>query len=178
MRSLVIDANVFLAFAREEILGEENVERTASPSPLFNGLGVEVVAFLDSGGHIQSEWRDLIKFAPEWFSTWLAHAFAEGKLYEVDPSIDPQLAKRYRKIGFPSGKDIWYIKTAHGLVVICHRNRPCLVAEDIDFYDPAQKAMPNKCDYFRKGRGVVCKQLKDDGIDLRCIETARLELNL
>jgi len=99
-------------------------------------------------------------------------------MYEVDASSDAQLARRYRRIGFPAGKDIWYIKTAHGLVLLCGKSKPCLVAEDIDFYDPKKKAAPNKCDLFRAGGGPVSKQLKTDGIDVRCIEGIRTELGL
>lgn len=170
MRSIVIDANVFHAYVHETILGSAVAERTGSARPIFDTLGVTSVAFIDSGRQIESEWRALTMFAQEWFGAWLADAFAEGRLFEIDPSSDPQLNKRYRKVGFPGGKDIWYVRTAHGLTLLCRRSRPCLIAEDIDFYDPAKKATGNKCAVFRAGTGPVSKQLKDDGIDLRCIE--------
>jgi hypothetical protein len=178
MRTVVIDANVFRAFAYEVVAGRTDAERTASPLPLFESLGSQCVAFLDEGGQVQSEWATLANFAAEWFGTWLAEAFAEGKMYEVEASTDPQLPRRYRNLGFPTTKDIWYIKTAHGLVTLCRRSRPLLVAEDVDFYDPSKKQAANKADIFRAGRGPVCKQLKADGIDLRCIEAIGEELGL
>ena len=178
MRSIVIDANVFHSFAQESILGIPNGERTASALPLFQGLGTRCIAFLDSGGQIEAEWSKLARFASEWFEAWLAASFADGRIYEVEPSPDPQLVKRYRQIGFPGGKDIWYIKTAHGLVTLCQRSKPCLVAEDIDFYDPTKKTAPNKIEVFRAGRGPVCRQLANDGIDIRCIESIRADLEL
>lgn len=177
MKSLVIDANVFCAFALEHITGIPTSDRTASPITLFGLLGDKAVAFLDDGGQIEREWGNLVTFAPEWFSEWLADSLADGRIYEITPSSDRQLVKRYRALGFPNTTDIWYIKTAHGLSTLCKRNRPFLVAEDIDFYDPKLKHMKNKNDIFRKGSGKVCNLLRDDGIELRCIENATNELS-
>lgn len=147
-------------------------ERTASALDLFEQLGMRGVAFFDEGGQIQSEWGVIANFAPEWFAEWLADGFSGGRLYEVEASSDAQLAKRYRALGFPNSKDIWYIKTAHGLRRLCNRSRPLLVAEDIDFYDPKQKNSTNKRAIFIGGKGPVSKQLDSDGIDLKCIENA------
>lgn len=176
MKSLVIDANVFRAFALEHVSEIKTVERTASAIDLFSYLGSKAVLFLDEGGQIEREWGVSANFAPEWFSEWLADCFADGRLYEVEASSDPQLAKRYRGLGFPDTTDIWYIKTAHGLCRLCSQNRPLLVAEDIDFYDPKLKQAANKIAIFRRGKGAVSKQLRSDGIDLRCIQNATSEL--
>lgn len=176
MKSLVIDANVFGAFAMEQMTGTSTIDRTASPITIFDMLGNRAVAFLDEGGQIEREWRNLVTFAPEWFSEWLADSLADGRIYEIAPSSDPQLIKRYQALGFPDTTDIWYIKTAHGLSRLCNRNRPFLVSEDIDFYDPKSKYIKNKNDFFRSGSGKVCKRLRVDGIDLRCIENATNEL--
>lgn len=176
MKSLVIDANVFSAFAMEQIAGIPNTDRTASPLKIFDLLGDKAVAFLDEGGQIEREWKNLVTFASEWFSEWLADSLADGRIYEIAPSSDPQLVKRYRALGFPNTTDIWYIKTAHGLCLLCNRNRPFLVSEDIDFYDPKSKQIKNKNDFFRSGGGRVCNRLRADGIDLRCIENATNEL--
>lgn len=176
MKSLVIDANVFSAFVLEHLNGTLNTDRTASPVAIFDLLGVKAVAFLDEGGQIEQEWRNLVTFAPEWFSEWLADSIADGRIYEIESSRDAQLKKRYRALGFPNTTDIWYIKTAHGLRGLCHQSRPFLVAEDIDFYDPKSKHVKNKSDFFRKGTGPVCNLLHADGIDLRCIENATKEL--
>lgn len=176
MKSLVIDANVFHSFAMEKINEKYITSRTASALKIFDLLGEKAVIFIDEGGHIEQEWRNLVAFASEWFTGWLENAFADGRIYEITPSSDPHLVKRYRTGGFPKTADIWYIKTAHGLRCLCIRNRPFLVSEDIDFYDPKSKRSKNKNDFFKSGSGTVCDLLRADGIDLRCIENATNEL--
>jgi hypothetical protein len=176
MQTLVIDANVFRAYALEEVSEIKTPERTDSALSLFERLGNNAVAFLDEGGQIQNEWSVLANFAAEWFEEWLADGFSSGRFYEVTASTDAQLVKRYRALGFPNSKDIWYIRTAHGLCRLCNRNRPILVAEDIDFYDPKQKQAVNKNAIFLSGKGPVSKQLSNDGIDLKCIKNAVKDL--
>lgn len=170
MRSIIIDANVFHAFFYETLHRAPYCERTGTAEPIFSSLGEKCVAFLDEGAQIEAEWRALSAGAEEWFNNWLAEGFSGGRLYEIEPSKDPQLRKRYRLAGFPDGKDIWYIKVAFGLACICKKSKPCLVAEDIDFYDPRQKKSPNKASIFRAGKGPVSSVLHGDGIELKCIE--------
>ncbi|MFN7121429.1 MAG: hypothetical protein ACK4NM_05285 [Hydrogenophaga sp.] len=176
MKSIVIDANVFAAYALEHLGGAPTGDRTASPITLFDLLGTRAVAFIDDGGQIEQEWRTLANYATEWFNEWLADSLADGRIYEIPPSTDPQLVRRYKALGFPNTTDIWYIKTAHGLCHICKRSRPFLIAEDIDFYDPKLKKAPNKVQIFRRGTGTVCDRLEKDGIDLRCIDNATKEI--
>ncbi|RYH67901.1 MAG: hypothetical protein EON54_03610 [Alcaligenaceae bacterium] len=176
--SVVIDANVFHAFLYETIRDEVHPERTASPMPLFHSLGVQAIAFVDEGGQIEAEWRTLCGGANEWFDTWLAECFSEGRIYAIEPSKDATLSKRYHAVGFPRGKDMWYIKVVHGLAGICNRNKPTLVAEDVDFYDPTKKRQANKKAIFKAGKGPVCSAMKIDGIMVKCIQTVCNELEV
>ena len=176
MRTLVIDANVFLAFVHEELTGIQTLDRTGSALRIFEQLGEQAIAFLDEGGQIEHEWSARANFAREWFDEWLADGLSGGRLYEVEASRDAHLARRYKSLGFPNGKDIWYIKTAYGLATLCNRSRPLLIAEDVDFYDPTKKRSTNKKEIFLSGNGPVCRQLSDDGIDLKCIYNAIWEL--
>lgn len=176
MRTTVIDANVFHAYFYETLHGKPHLERTGSAMPLFQALGSACIGFLDDGSLIESEWRNVSKGAEEWFNTWLAESLAEGKLFEIAPSTDKGLSKRYAAAGFPRGRDICYIRVAHALTNLCRRSKPCLVAEDIDFYDPKKKAHPGKADTLRRGVGPVSSLLNNDGIELRCIETFCAEL--
>lgn len=177
MRSLVIDANIFYAYCVEMLTGEINKERTDSPVGIFDILGTKAVAFLDEGGQIENEWRQLLNFAPEWFAEWLANSLANGLIYEIEPYNDQATAKRYRQLGLPSGRDIWYIKTSFGIRNICKRNNPILISEDIDFYDPKLKNHPRKHEIFLNEKGDICKELKRDNIELRCILNAKEEVN-
>lgn len=171
MKSIVIDANIFHAFFFEQMKGQQHPERTAAVTPIFDSLGTSVIAFFDEGKQIEQEWREVSKHGEEWFDNWLAESFSTGKIFEVEHSKDAQIARRYGKLGFPRGRDIWYVRTAHGLTAICQRTRPCLIAEDIDFYDPKLKKSTNKIDIFLAGKGAVAELLRQDGIDLFCART-------
>lgn len=173
----MIDANIFLAFGIEAITGEIDPERTDSPVGIFDILGEKAIAFLDEGGQIESEWRKMLNFAPEWFSEWLANSLADGLVYEIEPHNDQSIIKRYKQLGLPAGRDIWYIKTAFGIKNICKRSNPILISEDIDFYDPKLKNHPKKHEIFLNGNGKVCKELRADNIELKCILRAKEELN-
>jgi hypothetical protein len=171
MKSLVIDANVFHAFFYESIKGVNHPERTGQVTPIFDALGTSLIAFIDEGKQIEHEWRTVAKLGQEWFDNWLADCFLNGKVFEIEHSKDANIARRYKDAGFPSGRDIWYIRVAHGLTSICKRSRPCLIAEDVDFFDPTKKKSSNKKEIFLSGKGPVVELLRKDGIDLFCIQT-------
>jgi hypothetical protein len=168
-KTAVLDANVFNAFFYETFKGAPHPERTGPVSSVFESLGSCVLAFVDEGGQLQGEWRAVAKGAEEWFDAWLADAFATGKLYAIEPSNDAQLRTRYLKLGFPGGRDLWYIRVAHQLTKMCSKSEPHLVAEDVDFFDPTQKKASQKIKLLLSGKGPVADQLEKDGIRACCI---------
>lgn len=171
MHAAVIDANVFHAFFYETFEGKTHAERTASAMPIFQSLGSKVVAFLDDGALIENEWRQVCLGATEWFTAWLEQALLQGHVYEVEASTDRDLLKRYCAVGFPRGRDICYVKVAHGLTQVCRRTSPWIVAEDVDFFDPTKKAAGKKINILKASSGPVARLLRDDGIRVACIST-------
>lgn len=171
MHATVIDANVFHAFFYETFQGKPHSERTASAMPVFSSLGSKLVAFVDAGALIESEWRQVCQGAGEWFTAWLENAILHGHVYEVESSSDKSLMKRYCAAGFPRGRDICYVRVAHGLTQVCKRARPWLVAEDIDFFDPTRKAAGRKAEVLKSGNGPIARLLREDGIQVACIAT-------
>jgi len=171
MLATVIDANVFHAFFYETFQGKPHGERTGSAIPLFSSLGSKSVAFVDDGCIIESEWRGVCKGAEEWFGAWLAEALLCGWLYEIEPSSDKGLPKRYNSAGLPKGRDICYVRVAHGLTQVCKRTRPWIVAEDVDFFDPTRKASGRKAEILKTGKGPIAGLLRTDGIEVACIES-------
>lgn len=171
MHAVVIDANVFHAFFYETFENKAHPERTASAMPIFQLLGSRVVGFLDNGTIIENEWRQVCLGAAEWFTAWLDHAFLEGLVYEVEASTDKNLSKRYCTAGFPRGRDICYVRVAHGLTQVCRRTSPWIIAEDVDFFDPTKKAAGKKVNVLKAGKGPVARLLRDDGIHVACIST-------
>jgi hypothetical protein len=139
--------------------------------PIFHSLGSKLVSFLDSGSLIESEWRQVCLGATEWFTAWLEHALLQGHVYEVEPSTDVNLLKRYCAAGFPRGRDVCYVRVAHGLTQICKRTTPWIVAEDVDFFDPTKKSAGKKAETLKAGKGSVARLLRDDGIRVACIST-------
>jgi hypothetical protein len=171
MHATVIDANVFHAFFYETFEGKPHGERTGSALQIFGTLGNKLVAFLDTGKIIESEWRQVCVGASEWFNAWLEDSLIQGHIFEVESSTDKNLSKRYCAAGFPRGRDICYVRVAHGLTQICKRTNPWLVAEDIDFFDPTKKAAGKKAAVLKAGQGPIAKLLRDDGIRVACIKT-------
>lgn len=171
MHATVIDANVFHAFFYETFQGKTHAERTASAMPIFSSLGSKLVAFVDAGELIESEWRQVCQGAGEWFTAWLENAILQGHVYQVESSTDKLLNKRYCGAGFPRGRDICYVRVAHGLTQVCKRTRPWIIAEDIDFFDPTKKSAGKKAEVLRSGNGPIAHLLRADGIEVACIAT-------
>lgn len=176
MHAAVIDANVFHAFFHETFKGEPHNERTGSALPIFRSLGSKVVAFIDSGELIEIEWRQVCQGAEEWFMAWLENSILQGHVYEVDPSTDRTISKRYFASGFPRGRDICYIRVAHGLTQLCRKAQPWIVAEDIDFFDPTKKLAGRKFQTLESGKGPIARLLEQDGIHVGCIKTFALHI--
>lgn len=176
MQAAVIDANVFHAFFYETFKGEPHNERTGSALPIFSSFGSKLVAFIDNGAIIENEWRQVCKGAEEWFMAWLEDSILQGHIYEVDPSTDKNIPKRYFAAGFPRGRDICYVRVAHGITQLCRRTQPWIVAEDIDFFDPTRKSAGRKFQTLESGRGPVAQLLRQDGIHVGCIKTFALHI--
>jgi hypothetical protein len=165
---LVIDANVFEGYYKEEILGLADNQLTGSAKDIFNRLGIEDITFFDNKGNIKDEWRRLSD--PEWFESWYPSLLMNESAYEIEVESCSELKKQLSKFGFPNSKDFWYIKTAKS--VTKKVKKVFIITEDLDFYNPKMKKtcrktrnhiLTNKCDpvarYLQKKEGIIINSI-------------------
>jgi len=156
--NLVIDANIFAGYYKESVIGLNDNNLTSSTIPIFNRLGINDKCYFDCDGMICLEWKSLAE--PEWFDVWYADSLRDAKIVEIQAESCVALKKTLRLKGFPSSKDIWYIRTCKG---VKDRNSSIfLITEDLDFYDPAKKNCPHKTriKILKASSGEVAKHLK------------------
>jgi hypothetical protein len=169
---LVIDANVFEGFFKEEILGIDEIQLTASPKRIFERLGQLDVTYFDTDGHIKNEWRQLVE--PEWFDGWYPKLLIEGGAFEIGVQTYYQIRKQLKTLGFPSSKDIWYIRTAKSIGA---DRDPTIITEDLDFFNPRMKKCCNKTriEILKRSCGPIEKYLsKKESI---CVNSVITYLN-
>jgi len=116
------------------------------------------------------EWRDVV--SPEWFDAWIPEMFREERVVEISVKTEHALRKRLVGIGFPKGKDWWYVKVA--CAVSNSYQSSILVSEDLDFIEPREKLSGSR----RRGRllrggGRVRRELRRCAeVDVMCVEDA------
>lgn len=164
---LVIDANILKGYFEETQIGS-SPELTHSPQALFQRLGKGDTGYLDEGGQIQHEWRNVVD--PEWFDKWYRDLLRQDGLSLIPVKPYPALRSSLGKLGFPNkGRDIWYVRTAKAVYEAF--DSVVLVSEDLDFYNPKEK----KGDHQRRlkillaGNGPVVKHLRKEKIDVVCV---------
>jgi hypothetical protein len=137
--NVIIDAHLIHAYYLETVHGRES-ECTGPISPVIERLGAKDNVFLDSGEHIEGEWRALVD--PVWFEAWYGDLIANHHAEIIDVGNWSTLLKRLAiDFGFPSSsKDKWYIRTAKTLTDARSEDDVAIVTEDMDFHDPRKKA--------------------------------------
>lgn len=168
--NVIIDAQLVAGYYREVEVGEAPAF-SASTVTLLNRLGVVDQGFVDTGGVLEQEYRDVVD--PDWFEAWYAQRLAEGHFEEVDAPPCPDLIRcLVVSCGFPRGsKDRHYIALA-AAVSGGKRDPSSLITEDLDFYDPTQKQVAHKrrMRILQKQTGCVAKELKRAHVVVRCVK--------
>lgn len=169
MFHIIIDANVIKGYFQEVVL-EIGSGLTADPSPIFGRLGRDHIVFLDEGGHIEHEWRQVAE--REWFEAWYADMLRDGKAQLIEIRNFPEIRKRLRALGFPDkGGDIWYIRTAKSVSEVYGNSN--LITEDSDFFDPKKKKSTShaRIKMLKSKTAPVATYLrKKENVNVACVE--------
>jgi len=180
---LVVDAHIVCGFFKENVLQIDS-DLTESAIFLFNRVGAEDRIYLDEGGQIENEWRQLV--GREWFDIWLAELLRNGHAVQIPVEPCQLLKRKLNKLGFPTGgsRDIWYIRTAKAIVDINDHRFPdrdtpiaFIISEDLDFHEPQLKS---RCSRRRRietlllGRGSIVRYMhRYERISINCIAKYR-----
>jgi hypothetical protein len=134
---VVMDAQLLAGYFREAEKGEQP-SYSGSVVQLVRRFGKCDLAFVDEGGIIEQEYRDLVD--PEWFDAWFSLRLEVGDFVILPAPGCPDLIKQLStKFGFPAGsKDRHYIALACAIVGDGDEGAT-IVSEDLDFYDPKAK---------------------------------------
>ncbi|WP_438392337.1 hypothetical protein [Caballeronia sp. DA-9] len=163
----IVDANVLREYYREHVLNIKS-ELTHSTLLIFDQARA---IFLDDGGQIEHEWGNLVD--PYWFSVWLAHKLEFSEINYIDVSNCPDLCNHVYGLGFPKGsRDIWYLRTAMACVSKFKKSSN-VVTEDIDFYNPKQKAANGaaRIAVLKNANAPIKKTMrKDYDVNICCVE--------
>jgi len=165
---LVVDAQVVKGFFQESVLCTHHA-LSGSPARIFDPQFRRHCIFVDPEGTIQHEWRSLVD--PDWFDVWFADLMRDGSICLIAAPSDVALSKALRALGFPSGRDIWYVRV--GCAVRRRLGFSILISEDLDFYEPKEKCCGDKrrCTILCSGAGSVRRYLrKKCGVIVRSVE--------
>jgi hypothetical protein len=163
---LVIDANVLAAYFKESVLCLPQ-SLTGAAISIFSHLGAADISFLDSGGHIEHEWRSVVD--RDWFDAWLGGELARGAIRIIAPESSRDMQKRLWDAGFPRSRDLWYVRTSKA--VLTAYGAVVLISEDVDFYSPPEKSSTSarRRQILMNCIGKVARQLKREGIRVSCV---------
>lgn len=163
---MIIDANVFKGYF-QSIIGSAH-SLSGCPVSLFNRSSALCPIYHDSGKLIENEWQAVVD--REWFDQWLASQLMSGIICYVDPIRDGGLEKNLTALGFPTGRDIVYVRL--GLSVVMTKGAACtLFTEDVDFFDPKKKGCPAKtrAKLLDSSSGPICKILGKRKIEVSSV---------
>ena len=163
---VVIDANVLAAFYKASV-HEETDECSDQVLELFDRLGNQDLAFVDSGQMIETEWR--AQADPDWFDAWFVERITEGAVSSIDVDSCGDLVKKLEtKCGFPKGsRDRWYVRTARTRVITAD-GEVALVSKDVDLFHPKAKGNSGaRRKALRHCSGCVVKELGRCSIHVR-----------
>jgi len=162
---MLIDANVFNGFFQSEIGRAHSLH--GCPMTLMSCLSTVNPVHHDSGGLIEHEWRNLVD--RDWFDVWLAANLQSGIVQYHQGLKDNSVEAQIKAKGFPTGRDIVYVRLGLGIVQsqgVCE-----FFTEDLDFYDPTKKggSAANRTKILQKSSGPVAKILAKNGLSVRCV---------
>jgi hypothetical protein len=164
----VIDAQVVSGYFQETVCEVES-RLTERAALVFERVGSEDQVFLDDGGIIEHEWRNVVE--PEWFDVWYARLLQEDAAVRVCVNTCHALCRQLERKGFPRGsRDVWYVRTAKA--VVDRFGQAIIVTEDMDFYDPTQKkgTAKQRMRILLSGDGQVARHLhRRENIAVKCV---------
>jgi hypothetical protein len=165
---MVIDAQIIKGYFQED-MGISESSLTGLATPIFSHVGKEDHIYLDEGGHIKKEWRDLVD--PDWFDAWYPILIRDGGASEIPTETCNDLRKKIVSLGFPSkGKDIWYVRVGKSVTKLF--DAATILTEDLDFYAPSKKKCTRgeRLRILHSGKGPICNYLKrTENICVKCV---------
>jgi hypothetical protein len=162
---VVLDANVFKGYFQVDI-GRPHC-LCGCPKALMAGFTSSNPVHHDDGGVIEHEWRNVVD--RDWFDAWLAASLLDGIITYATPTRDVALEKKLQGEGFPSGRDIVYVRLS--LAVANARGHCEFFTEDLDFYDPKSKGCQagRRRKMLQNSSGPVAKLLAKSSINVCCV---------
>jgi hypothetical protein len=168
---LIIDAHVVHCYYIEDRdLGSH--EATAEVTELFEGLARIDELWLDDGGHVMQEWRQLVTDT-EWFDGWFFTLTQNSRVFSLPaPAARQLLATLGRDFGFPRGSgDRWYISLAAAVRDALDVD-PAIVSEDMHLHEPRSRHLHGRARerILIEGRGAMARWLaRRQRIHVRCV---------
>ncbi|MBR7791686.1 hypothetical protein KDM87_03695 [Undibacterium sp. FT147W] len=162
---MLIDANVFKGFFQVEIGHTHSL--CGCPKTLICSASSTLPIYHDTGKIIEHEWGNVVE--REWFNEWLATQYVTGNIAIIEPIRDNGVESKITALGFPSGRDIVYVRTGLAVAKI---NKTCeFFTEDIDFYDPRKKggSAPARVKAIKGASGPVAKVLRKSNLLVKCV---------
>lgn len=162
---MIIDANVFCGFFQYQIDRPHCL--LGCPNKLMLSLSTQNPVYHDLDGIIEHEWRNLVD--RDWFDVWLATSLQSGIVQYQGSVKDPSIESKIKAKGFPTGRDIVYVRVGLGLV---KSQGTCnFFTEDLDFYDPTKKGGTAEArkKILKKSSGPVAKILTKTGLAVLCV---------
>lgn len=162
---MLIDANVFNGYFQSQI-GRTHVLQ-GCPNTLISSLSDVNPVHHDPDGIIEHEWRNLVD--RDWFDAWLAANLQSGIVQFQNGEKDNSLESKIKAKGFPTGRDIVYIRV--GLSLAKNYGGCDFFTEDLDFYDPTRKGGPaaTRAKILQNSSGPVAKILAKFGLNVLCV---------
>lgn len=162
---MLIDANVFNGYFQSEI-GRAHVLQ-GCPSALISTLSTDNPVHHDPDGIIEHEWRNLVD--RDWFDAWLAANLQSGIVQYQKGEKDNSIESKIRSKGFPTGRDIIYVRVG---ISLAKKHGACdFFTEDLDFYDPTMKggSAASRIKLLKASAGPVAKILGKGGLSVLCV---------
>lgn len=162
---MLIDANVFNGFFQFDIGLPHTLQ--GCPNTLMATVTPSHPVHHDDGGVIEHEWRRVVD--PDWFDAWLVSSLQSGLIQYQGPTKNVSVEKQLMNKGFPTGRDIIYVRV--GLSVVASKGSCAFFTEDIDFYDPKMKGCKatTRKKILQAASGPVCKVLSKVGLVVECV---------
>ena len=165
---IIVDAELVAGYFKEDVLGVPT-GLTGPVSVILTRLHDQDSLYLDSGGQIENEWRQLVD--NDWFDAWLGDLIVNGRVLRVDVKACGALLK-YLSVnyGFPhTSRDKWYVRTGKA---VCGQDGPAvIVSEDVHFHEPACGADPGRRTLVLSHvEGAMARYLRrKEGIEVRSV---------
>lgn len=162
---MLIDANVFLGFYCVEMNNAHTLQ--GCPKTLMQSFSAQNPIYHDRNGVIEFEWGNLVD--RYWFKAWLSDQLTNGIIQYIEPLKDLSVESKIKAAGFPSGRDIVYVRVGMGIV---NRIGKCdFYTEDLDFYEPSKKGCTSsqRLKILSTSSGKVAKILIKNNLNVSAV---------